>query len=51
MGSGSTCVAALYEGMRYLACEMDKEYITIAKARIGKIALRAQMGSKPMGIV
>ncbi len=51
MGSGSTCVAALYEGMHYLACEMDKEYITIAKARIGKIALRAQMGRKPMGIV
>ncbi len=44
MGSGSTCVAALTEGMRYLACELDKEYIDIAKARIGQIALQVQMG-------
>ena len=48
MGSGSTCVAALEEGMRYLACELDKEYIAIAKARIGEVALRVQMGRKPM---
>ena len=33
-GSGTTCVAAVIEGFRYLACERDEEYARIARARI-----------------
>jgi len=33
-GSGTTCIAAVQEGFRYLACEMNPEYVAIAEARI-----------------
>jgi site-specific DNA-methyltransferase (adenine-specific) len=33
-GSGSTAVAALAEGFKFVGCEMDPEYVKIAKARI-----------------
>ena len=33
-GSGSTGRGAVLEGLRFIGCEMDADYITIAKARI-----------------
>jgi site-specific DNA-methyltransferase (adenine-specific) len=33
-GSGSTGVAALLEGFRFLGMEQDADYVTIAEARI-----------------
>jgi site-specific DNA-methyltransferase (adenine-specific) len=33
-GSGSTGRGAVLEGFRFIGCEMDADYITIAKARI-----------------
>ena len=34
MGSGSTGKAAMREGMRFVGCELDPEYLAIARARI-----------------
>jgi site-specific DNA-methyltransferase (adenine-specific) len=33
-GSGSTGRGAVLEGFRFIGCEMDADYIKIAKARI-----------------
>jgi site-specific DNA-methyltransferase (adenine-specific) len=33
-GSGTTGVAALKEGMSFIGCEREEEYVTIAKGRI-----------------
>ena len=33
-GSGSTGCAAVLEGFRYLGCELEVEYVEIAKKRI-----------------
>lgn len=37
MGSGSTGKAAALEGFNFIGCELDAEYIEIAKARIGAV--------------
>lgn len=37
MGSGSTGKAAVLEGFNFIGCELDAEYIEIAKARIGAV--------------
>lgn len=34
MGSGSTGVASLIEGRKFIGCEIDSEYFEIAKRRI-----------------
>lgn len=34
MGSGSTGVASLIEGRKFMGCEIDSEYFEIAKRRI-----------------
>lgn len=34
MGSGSTGKAAMLEGFRFMGCELDPDYMTIAEARI-----------------
>lgn len=52
MGSGSTGVAALSEGFRFIGIEKEQEYITIAEARIAHIAsnsssLTSGIGSSP----
>ena len=36
MGSGSTCVAAVIEGRRYIGIEMDDKYYDIACARVAE---------------
>lgn len=36
MGSGSTGIAAMLEGFRFVGCEMDEEYFKIAETRIEK---------------
>lgn len=41
MGSGSTGKAAMLEGFRFMGCELDLDYMTIAEARI-----RAACGDK-----
>lgn len=41
MGSGSTGKAAMLEGFRFMGCELDPDYMTIAEARI-----RAACGDK-----
>ena len=33
-GSGSTGCAAVLEGLRYLGCELEPEYVEIARRRI-----------------
>lgn len=33
-GSGTTCIAAVREGFNYLACDLEPEYVAIARARI-----------------
>lgn len=38
MGSGSTGVAALQEGMRFVGIDMEEEYCEIARKRIGEVA-------------
>ena len=35
MGSGSTGVAALSQGRKFVGIEMDPDYFEIAKARVG----------------
>jgi len=35
MGSGSTGIACVKEGFDFIGCELDEEYMEIAKARIG----------------
>lgn len=34
MGSGSTGVASLIEGRKFVGCEIDSEYFEIAKRRV-----------------
>jgi site-specific DNA-methyltransferase (adenine-specific) len=34
MGSGSTGIAAMLEGKRFVGCELDEEYFKIAEKRI-----------------
>ncbi|MDD1378330.1 DNA methyltransferase [Metamycoplasma hyosynoviae] len=36
MGSGSTCIAALKEGRRFMGCEISKEYFEKAERRINR---------------
>ena len=33
-GSGSTCVAAIHEGMHFIGIEQDSDYVAICHARI-----------------
>lgn len=40
-GSGTTGVAALLEGFKFIGCEREDEYFALAKARIDK-ALQEQ---------
>jgi adenine-specific DNA-methyltransferase len=39
VGSGSTGVAALLEGRRFMGCDIEPRYISIARARIKKLQL------------
>jgi site-specific DNA-methyltransferase (adenine-specific) len=39
MGSGSTGKAAVLEGFRFIGCEMNEDYIKIARARIHAASL------------
>lgn len=41
MGSGTTGVAAIREGFRFIGCEMTDEYVPIATARIDKAVTEA----------
>ena len=34
MGSGSTGVAAIQEGLEFIGCDIEEEYVEIAKRRI-----------------
>ena len=36
MGSGTTCVAAINTGRKYIGCDIDKAYFDIAQERINK---------------
>jgi len=36
-GSGSTGKAAVMEGFNYIGCELDAEYVEIARARIAGV--------------
>ena len=36
MGSGTTCVAAINTGRKYIGCDIDKSYFDIAQERINK---------------
>ncbi len=38
MGSGSSAVAAILEGRRFLGCDIDKSYISIAENRIAGLS-------------
>jgi hypothetical protein len=40
-GSGSTGKAAVREGFDYIGCELDPEYVEIARARIGAVEVPA----------
>lgn len=42
MGSGSTGKAALLEGFRFIGCELQAEYIEIARARIHQAAAQEE---------
>ena len=43
MGSGSTGKAAMRESFRFIGCEMQEEYMAIAKARIEKAQAQGQL--------
>lgn len=43
MGSGSAGVAAKKKGFQYIGLEIEKEYMEIAKARLGAVAGRAPL--------
>lgn len=43
MGSGSTGKAAMREGFQFIGCELDPEYLAIAKARIDHEIQKNQM--------
>ena len=36
-GSGTTCMAALLEGLEFAACELEGEYVKIANRRIARV--------------
>lgn len=42
MGSGSTGKAAMYEGFRFIGCELSADYLPIAAARIQHAAAQAR---------
>lgn len=46
MGSGSTAVAAVLAGRRYVGFELSAEYCALAKARLAKLATRQQAPSR-----
>ena len=37
MGSGSTGVAAIQEGFEFIGCDIESEYVEIARKRIEKV--------------
>ena len=47
MGSGTTGVAAMQEGFRFVGCELNPEYVAIAKRRIA--AARDLFSEMPNG--
>lgn len=42
MGSGSTGRGAVLEGFRFIGCELDPEYLEIARARIAAVAPKSE---------
>ena len=42
-GSGTTGVAAMRLGMRFLGCELDEQYADIARARIAAAAAHPRL--------
>lgn len=47
MGSGSTGKACMREGMRFVGCELDPEYLAIARARIEHEAALVDAANAP----
>lgn len=43
MGSGTTGIAAIREGRRFIGCELDADYLEIAKKRIEDAAAQLQL--------
>lgn len=46
-GSGSTCVAAIHEGVHFIGIEQSSEYVAIAEARIAHAIAQHKGGSLP----
>jgi site-specific DNA-methyltransferase (adenine-specific) len=47
MGSGSTGKAAVLEGFRFIGCEIEPEYVAIARKRIAAVEGREEAGEQP----
>jgi len=50
MGSGSTGKAATLEGFRFIGCEIEPEYVAIARKRIAAVEGREEAGEQPKQI-
>jgi len=54
MGSGTTGVACMIEGVRFIGCEMDEQYAAVARARLQHayhLPREAQDGEEPAPVV
>jgi site-specific DNA-methyltransferase (adenine-specific) len=49
LGSGSTAVAAVRTGRKFLGCDIDKGYVRLAQERVAGALREAENGSRPDG--
>jgi site-specific DNA-methyltransferase (adenine-specific) len=47
LGSGTTGIAALHEGMAFIGCEQDADYLAIAQARIAHAQAQQPPAAQP----
>jgi site-specific DNA-methyltransferase (adenine-specific) len=47
LGSGTTGIAAVQEGMTFIGCEQDADYLAIAQARIAHAQAQRPPAAQP----
>jgi DNA modification methylase len=46
LGSGTTGIAAVQEGMTFIGCEQDESYLNIARSRINHAIQLSEQGAR-----